>query len=83
MSQGMLEVSYGKKMRYSTHKTCFDQLYLPQLSNRGFLGITARNSDRHQKSVDVNIVKVMNMDPNFYIERDPEEQEPAVDQNQQ
>lgn len=64
----MLTVSYGSKMRLSTHTTCFTDLYLPQLSNRGYLGITSRNSDRHSKDLDVAQIKVMNMNPNFYKE---------------
>ena len=29
MNQGMLTVSYGNKMRSSTHIECFRELYLP------------------------------------------------------
>ena len=68
MMDSMLTVSYGSKMRLSTHTTCFTDLYLPQLSNRGYLGITSRNSDRHSKDLDVAQIKVMNMNPNFYKE---------------
>ena len=43
---------------------------MPNLSNRGFLGISARNSDRYVKSLEVSAVKVLNMDPNFYKHAD-------------
>ena len=80
MTQGMLTVSYGNKMRSSTHIECFKDLFLPQLSNRGYLGVTARNSDRHQKTVEIGQVKIMNMDPNFYTEAvDEEEQRTIID----
>ena len=66
MEQGQLSVFHGKKMRQSSQTECFKQLYMPQLSNRGYLGVTARNSDSFVKSLAVKAVKVMNMDPNFY-----------------
>ena len=45
---------------------------MPNLSNRGFLGLTARNSDRYVKDIDVLAVKVSNLDPNFYKHADDE-----------
>ena len=80
MEQGMLTVTYGPKMRQSTHKVCVEKLYLPNLSNRGFLGITARNSDRYVKDIEVHAVKVANLDPNFYrhIEENAQAEDDSV-----
>lgn len=66
MEQGMLKVTYGTKMRQSAHRTCMEDLYLPNLSNRGYLGVTARNSDRYVKGFAIDTIKVINLDPNFY-----------------
>mmetsp|Transcript_18721 Transcript_18721/g.25308 ORF Transcript_18721/g.25308 Transcript_18721/m.25308 type:complete len:84 (+) Transcript_18721:641-892(+) len=57
-------------MRQTSQTTCFENLYMRNFNNRGFLGVTSRNSDRFQKSLEVNQVKVNNMDPNFYREQD-------------
>jgi len=70
MEQGMLTVAYGSKMRQSSQKVCIEKLFMPNLSNRGFLGISARNSDRFVKGLEVSAVKVLNMDPNFYKHAD-------------
>ena len=64
--QGQLKVAYGPKMRQASHTTCIENAFMGNMSYRGYLGITARNSDRNIKGIDVSISKVMNMDPAFY-----------------
>ena len=64
--QGQLKVAYGAKMRQSSQTTCIENAFMGNMSYRGYLGITARNSDRNIKGIDVSISKVMNMDPAFY-----------------
>lgn len=62
----MLTVTYGSKMRMVSHKTCFEGLYMPNLSHQGYIGVTSRNSDRYVKDLEVNTIKVNNLDPRFY-----------------
>ena len=64
--QGQLRVTYGNKMRNSAHKSCIENIFMGNLSYRGYLGVTARNQDRNTKGVEVSIARVMNLDPNFY-----------------
>ena len=66
MEQGQLTVTHGTKIRQSTHKKCIENLYMPNLSARGYLGVTARNSDRYVKNLELNTVKVINHNPAFY-----------------
>ena len=61
-------------MRVSTHTACIENLYMGNLSYRGYLGVTARNGDRNVKGVEVSIAKVMNMDPKFYTHLAEEDQ---------
>ena len=81
MYQSMLTVTYGKKMRASSHKECFNDLFLRQLSNRGYLGVTARNGQSYTKDVELLQVKVSNLDPNFYHEmvQEPDQGEMQTD----
>lgn len=69
LETGMLRVTYGPKMRQTSHKTCFEGLYLPNLSNKGFVGLTARNTKKYINDFSLNSVKVLNLDPRFYTER--------------
>jgi hypothetical protein len=39
---------------------------MPNLANQGFVGVTARNSDRFVKDLELNSIKVINLDPRFY-----------------
>lgn len=66
MEQAMLTVTYGHKTRVAAHKTCFENLYMPNLSHQGYIGVTSRNSDRYVKDLEINTVKVNNLDPRFY-----------------
>ena len=66
MDTGQLTVTYGPKLRQSSHKTCLQDLYMPNLANQGYVGVTARNSDRYVKDLELNQIKVMNLDPRFY-----------------
>ena len=75
MYQSMLTVTYGKKMRASSHKECFEDLFMKQLSNRGYLGVSSRNSSKYTKDMDLVQVKVSNLDPNFYREKHDEADE--------
>jgi len=70
MDQSMLTISYGTKMRQSSHTNCLEKLYMPNLSSSGTLGITARNDGRNIKGIDVSFAKIMNMDPRFYTNMD-------------
>ena len=80
--QSMISVAYGQKMRQSSHKNCFESLFVKNLNMRGFLGVTSRNSDRYTKTVDVGIVRIMNMDPYFYVESDDADEQEEEDQGQ-
>ena len=61
-----MKITYGSKMRQSSHKTCIEEIFMSNLSYRGYLGLTARNQDRHMKGIEVSLAKVMNMHPNYY-----------------
>lgn len=63
-------MNYGTKMRLTSHNECFHGLYLKNLNNRGYLGISARNSDRYPKDVQVDTITINNHDPNFYKHED-------------
>ena len=63
---GALKVSYGSKMRQTSHKSCIEDLKLDNLNHTGYMGITARNQDRNVKGIEVSLAKVMNMDPLAY-----------------
>jgi len=39
---------------------------MPNLNNQGYMGLTARNSDRYVKDLELNSIKIMNLDPRFY-----------------
>ena len=68
--QGELHVTYGSKTRESSHTKCFEDFYMPDLNNRGYFGITARNHNNNNKlkikDIEVGLIKVSNLDPNFY-----------------
>ena len=65
--QGELHLTYGSKMRESAQAKCFEDFYMPGLNNRGYFGITARNNDnKHVKDIEVGLIKISNLDPNFY-----------------
>ena len=36
------------------------------LQNKGYFGVSARNTKESVKSVDLNVVKILNKDPNAY-----------------
>ena len=72
--QGQLKVTYGPKMRQTSQTTCIENAFMGNMSYRGYLGLTARNQDRHTKAIDVSIAKVMNMDPAFYTSQFEEDQ---------
>ena len=42
---------------------------MPNLSSQGNLGISARNSDRNVKGVEVSLARIMNMDPRYYVDQ--------------
>ena len=66
-----MKVTYGPKMRQSSHKTCIEDIFMSNLSNRGYLGISARNIDRNSKGIELSLAKVMNMHPNYYQNEEP------------
>jgi len=61
--QGQLDIQFGKQVRKLY--TCFKDAYFPVLSTKSFLGMTARNTDQ-MKDIDLNVMKVINQDPNQY-----------------
>ena len=42
---------------------------MPNLSNKGFIGLTARNTKKFTNDFSLNSAKVLNLDPRFYTER--------------
>ena len=39
---------------------------MPLMNNRGFIGVSSRNSERYVKDFEVDTIKVANLNPNFY-----------------
>ena len=46
--------------------TCVKGFFSEVLHNKGYLGVSARNSAESVKSLDLNVVKILNKDPNAY-----------------
>ena len=42
---------------------------MPNLSNKGFIGLTARNTKKFINDFSLNSAKVLNLDPRFYTDR--------------
>ena len=53
-----LDIVYGKKSRSVT--SCIKDMYSSILHTKGYLGLTARNSESSIKDIDVNVMKVIN-----------------------
>ena len=60
----MLDVYIGDKAR--TMQTCVKGFFSEVLHQKGYLGVTARNTKDSVKSIDLNVVKILNKDPNAY-----------------
>ena len=45
---------------------CVKDFYSSVLHNKGHLGLSARNSADNIRSIDLNVIKVLNQDPNAY-----------------
>ena len=39
---------------------------MPLMNNRGFIGVSSRNSERYVKDFEIDTIKVANLNPNFY-----------------
>ena len=59
-----LTIIYGNKAR--NMQTCIRDFYSSVLHNKGYLGVSARNSADNIRSIDLNVIKVLNQDPNAY-----------------
>ena len=60
-----LDIQYGKRSRSVT--SCIHDMYSSVLHTKGTLGMTARNlKDSSIKDIDLNVMKVINQDPNAY-----------------
>ena len=60
----LLDVYIGTKVRNMS--TCVKGFFSEVLHNKGYLGVSARNSAESVKSLDLNVVKILNKDPNAY-----------------
>ena len=60
----LLDIYVGTKARNMS--TCVKGFASQVLNNKGYLGVSARNSAESVKSLDLNVVKILNKDPNAY-----------------
>ena len=60
----ILDVYMGNKAR--NMQTCFKGMFSEVLQNKGYFGVSSRNTKESVKSVDLNVVKILNKDPNAY-----------------
>lgn len=56
--ESYIDISTGTRSRSVT--VCIKDLYAPVLSNKGFLGMSARNTVNSVKDIDLNVMKVVN-----------------------
>ena len=59
-----MTIMFGTKARNML--ICVKDFYSSVLHNKGHLGVSARNSADNIRSIDLNVIKVLNQDPNAY-----------------
>ena len=81
--QSMLSVSLVQtRTKKPQNSPCFSDLFMKDISSKGFLGITARNTKRFFTDIDLDGIKIVNHDSNAQAYKNQNQRGPASERAQ-